>query len=427
MSQVVACPIVWSSRMFAHCRVRGIGDQKIYLAGLGGSGSNYATTPNVVGQTTNDRITRGAEIASKPNQITRIDDLTYTIRSQSSDRVYELMSTEHGWICSCPDHMYRLVCCKHIHAVEISRRIREAVQQEIPKTVIKQVDLTKCKFCDSTGIVKCGIRRFKKGPVQQYKCNTCGKRFVHNLGFEKKQATPKQITQAVELVFAGLSTRKAATFLEKANVKVSHQTVYNWSEEYATLMETYLDKIRPQVGEAWRTDEVYMSIKGNRRYLFAMLDSETRYWIAKMVAEHKGNDDVAPMFKEAKRVAGKVPTTLISDKAANFHHAWKTQYKAKNFLHKDTWHINEVAFDGIHHNNQMESFNGNTIRLREDVIRGLKKDDSPILSGLQIYHNHVRPHLGLPSNITPGEAAGITIDGHDKILTLIQAAAKSAD
>ena len=87
-----------------------------------------------------------------------------------------------------------------------------------------------------------------------------------------------------------------------------------------------------------------------------------------MVAEHKGNDDVEPMFKDAKRIAGKVPTTLISDKAANFHHTWKTQYKAKNFLHKDTWHINEIAFDGIHHNNQMEIFNGNTVRLREDVI-----------------------------------------------------------
>ena len=74
----------------------------------------------------------------------------------------------------------------------------------------------------------------------------------------------------------------------------------------------------------------------------------------------------------------------------------------------------------------MESFNGNTVRLREDVIRGLKKDESPILSGLRVYHNFVRPHLGLPGNITPGEAAGITIEGNDKILTIIQAAAKSA-
>ena len=208
---------------------------------------------------------------------------------------------------------------------------------------------------------------------------------------------------------------------------VSHVTVYNWAEDYANRMESYMDKIRPQVGEAWRTDELYLKIKGNRRYLFAMLDSETRYWIAKQVAEHKGTDDVAPMFKQAKCIAGKIPTTLISDKAANFHHAWKQQYRAKNFLHKDTEHINEVAFDGIHHNNQMESFNGNTVRLREDVIRGLKKEDSPIISGLRVYHNHVRKHLGLPDGMTPGEAAGIIIEGNDKLLTIIRAAAKSYD
>ena len=385
--------------------------------------THHISVGNVVGQTTNDRITRGAEIASKPNQITRIDDLTYTVRSQSSDRVYELMSTEHGWICSCPDHMYRLVCCKHIHAVEISRRIREAVQQEIPKTVIKQVDLTKCKFCYSTDIIKKGNRRSK----QQFGCKTCGKRFIQNLGFERKRATPEQITQAVNLLFSGLSSRKVARSLEMTGFKTSRITVQNWGKQYAEIMERFADKITPQVGEAWRTDELHLKIKGNKRYLFAMLDSETRFWIAKMVAEHKGTDDVRPMFRQAKKVAGKIPTTLISDKASNFHQAWKEQYRAKNFLHKDTWHINEVAFDSIHHNSQMEIFNGATLRHREKVTRGLKREDSGIISGLRLYHNFVRPHLGLPDNMTPAEAAGIQIEGANKWLTLIQAAAKSAD
>ena len=171
---------------------------------------------------------------------------------------------------------------------------------------------------------------------------------------------------------------------------------------------------------------MHLKIKGNKRYLFAMLDSETRFWIAKMVAEHKGTDDVAPMFKQAKKVAGKVHTTLISDKAANFHEAWDQQYKAKNFLHKDTWHINEVTFDGKYHNNQMESFNGATLRHREKVIRDLKRDDTAIITGLRLYHNFVRPHLGLDDpTMTPAEAAGIQIEGANKWMTLIQAAAKA--
>ena len=187
-----------------------------------------------------------------------------------------------------------------------------------------------------------------------------------------------------------------------------------------------MDKIQPQVGEQWRTDEVYLKIKGERKYLFAMLDSETRFWLSKMVAERKGNDDVTPIFKQAKRIAGKVPEQLVSDGAANFGHAHRKQYAAKNYLHKDSEHIRHIHLTGDMNNNQMESFNGNTIRLREGVTRGLKKDDSAILSGLHIYHNHIRPHLGLTNKQTPGEAAGIHIDGNNKILTMIQAAAWSA-
>ena len=39
---------------------------------------------------------------------------------------------------------------------------------------------------------------------------------------------------------------------------------------------------------------------------------------------------------------------------------------------------------GYTNNNQMESFNGNTVRHREKVVRGLKTDDSAILSGLRL-------------------------------------------
>ena len=77
--------------------------------------------------------------------------------------------------------------------------------------------------------------------------------------------------------------------------------------------------------------------------------------------------------------------------------------------------------------NRMESFNGNTVRYREKVVRGLKKEDSAILTGLRLYHNHVRPHQGLPGKTTPGEAAGIRIEGFNKWKTIIQNAAKQRD
>ena len=66
----------------------------------------------------------------------------------------------------------------------------------------------------------------------------------------------------------------------------------------------------------------------------------------------------------------------------------------------------------------MERLNGE-FRDREKVMRGVKKDDSPIFDGYQIYHNYIRPHMALDGN-TPSEMCGIKIEGNNKWLTLIQ-------
>ena len=61
-------------------------------------------------------------------------------------------------------------------------------------------------------------------------------------------------------------------------------------------------------------------------------------------------------------------------------------------------------------------------RFREKVIRGIKKDDSAIIKGMQIHHNFIRPHQGLDGD-TPADRAGIRIQGNNKWLTIIQNAA----
>jgi hypothetical protein len=75
------------------------------------------------------------------------------------------------------------------------------------------------------------------------------------------------------------------------------------------------------------------------------------------------------------------------------------------------------------HNNKMERMNGE-IRDREKVTRNLKKMDTPILTGMQIYHNYIRPHMAL-NDKTPAEVAGIEVKGKDKWLTLIQNASRN--
>ena len=309
--------------------------------------------------------------------------------------------------------------CKHIWSVEFSFRMRVAVSTEILAPV---VDTDSCVFCGSKHIVRDGIRHNKAGDIQKFNCLECRKYFTINLGFEKMKHNPKGITTAMQLYFSGESLRNTQRSLELLGVKVSHQTVYNWITKYIGLMERYLDKITPNVGETWRADEIYVKFKGKMNYVFAMMDDETRFWIAQQIADHKGTSDVRPMFKEAMRVAGKKPEVLITDGAPNFHRAYNKEMWT-HFNPRPT-HIKEIALRGRIHNNKMERFNGE-LRDREKVMRSLKSSETPILQGMQIFHNYMRPHMGLEGR-TPSEAAGISIEGENKWLTIIQNASKKA-
>jgi putative transposase len=70
----------------------------------------------------------------------------------------------------------------------------------------------------------------------------------------------------------------------------------------------------------------------------------------------------------------------------------------------------------------MERLNGE-VRDREKVTRGLKKADTAILPGYQIYHNYFRPHEALDGK-TPAEASGIKIEGDNKWKTVIENASR---
>jgi hypothetical protein len=99
-----------------------------------------------------------------------------------------------------------------------------------------------------------------------------------------------------------------------------------------------------------------------------------------------------------------------------YHDAYKKEFwTLKN---PRTEHIRHITINGDRNNNKMERFNGE-IRDREKTMRGLKKNDTPILSGYQIFHNYIRGHEALEGK-TPAEACGIEVKGKNKWLTLIQ-------
>jgi transposase-like protein/predicted nucleic acid-binding Zn finger protein len=361
-----------------------------------------------------NREERGIKIAKLEEQIKRIDAKTYEVKSQSSHGTYEVLNTSLGWMCQCPDHVYRGVKCKHIFAVEFSSQIRNEVQI---RRIEPKASVQVCRYCGSSEIVKDGVRHNKHGDLQIYTCQSCDHYFTINLGFERMRATPQIITSAMQLYFTGESLRNVQKFLKLQGVKVSHVAILKWIRKYIALMNEYLEKIKPNVSDTWRADEMYVKIKGDMKYLFALMDDETRFWIAQEIADSKYTHDARTLFRAGVKVAGKKPMTLITDGLPAYHEACNKEFWTMKKATR-TEHIAHITLRGDHNNNKMERMNGE-VRDREKTMRGLKKIDTPILKGYQIFHNYIRPHEGLNGK-TPSEACGIKIEGENKWITIIQ-------
>ncbi|MGI0093305.1 MAG: IS6 family transposase, partial [Nitrosotalea sp.] len=224
-------------------------------------------------------------------------------------------------------------------------------------------------------------------------------------------------TTAMQLYFSGESLRNVSKSLKLLGMDVTHQTIYNWIKKYTQLMEKYLDNIVPQVGDAWRADEVYVKVRGELKYVFALMDDETRFWIAQEVADRKEGHDASTLFKKGKEVTQTKPKVLITDGLESYHTAYKKEFWEIDRT-KRTLHVRHIHMKGDMNNNKMERMNGE-IRDREKVMRGIKKKDTVILTGYQMFHNYIRSHEGLDGK-TPSEACGIKIEGNDKWKTLIQ-------
>lgn len=365
----------------------------------------------------NAREAKGEAIAREFGWVQRVDDHSYRVHSQRMDKEYQVEQTETGWACSCPDSTYRGEKCKHVWAVEISWILRQKVEAE---TRVMPIQAQDCVVCGSEDLMKWGIRHNKAGDIQKFKCRGCGRFFTINVGFEGMKHDPKAITTAMQLFFSGESLRNTQKALLLLGVRVAHSTIYEWIRKYVALMDKYLDKITPQVSNTWRADEVFVKFKGNVKFVFALMDDQTRFWISQQVADGKFTADVRPLFAEAKRVAGKRPLTMITDGGNHF-----IQPIIKEFwtnTNPKTQHVRDIRLDGTTHNNKMERMNGE-IRDREKVMRGLKRVDTPILKGVQLYHNYFRPHESL-HGATPAEKAGIRIEGENKWLTVIQNAGR---
>lgn len=93
----------------------------------------------MVATTISTREARGKAIASQSDNIKKVNDHSFKVKSQSGHGYYEVKETPFGMTCTCPDFKNRGGKCKHI----LATRYYLEVEKETPQgTVTEKIHLT---------------------------------------------------------------------------------------------------------------------------------------------------------------------------------------------------------------------------------------------------------------------------------------------
>lgn len=375
----------------------------------------------------NERMLRGFAIVAQYGQIKQIEAHTFKVKSQSGNGQY-VISNGKAWNCTCPDHVYRKVVCKHIFAVRFWISLKEKIDNADVFQLYRELsEASTCKFCGSVNIMKWGYRKNKNVKTPRFKCKDCGQTFVVDEGFAKMRFDPKIVSLALDLYFKGISLRKIVDHIKQFyGLEISQMGVYKWLQKYGRIINVYIDQLEPELSQVWNADEMKVRCGGKWLWLWNVMDKNTRYLLATHVSENREASDARIAFIKAKKIAKEKPEVVITDGLHSYIEAFKKEFFT--LRNPRTKHIAKAGIRARTNNNIIERLHG-TIRERDKVMRGLKTERTAktMIEGYRAYYNFIRPHQALNGK-TPAEQAKIELElGKNKWLELIKQSVKNGE
>lgn len=280
-------------------------------------------TPQQLKEFADKRSQRAKAILQKGNP-SQIDEFTYLVPSQSSDRKYRVTHID-TYSCECEDFKRRCagknLYCKHIKAILIFEKIKASYEVEQIKPSIELM-IEKplndcCPYCSSKNIIKFGVRQTALGEKQRLRCNDCKKRFVLS-PIKNIKGNAKLVCLAMDCFYRGLSYRDiSAQFKQFYGLEISHEAIRGWILKFSRIMNTYAKNIQPKnQSNIWNADETLVRTKkGNRKkgadyeYVWNVIDHDTKFLLASNCTGHKrGSKEAREVMTQAWEQNGKTPT-----------------------------------------------------------------------------------------------------------------------
>ena len=129
---------------------------------------------------------------------------------------------------------------------------------------------------------------------------------------------PEIISHAVWLYHRfRLSLRDVEDLLAKRGILVSHETTRQWCRKFGPAYARRLSRRRGRLGDTWHLDELFVTIRGQRQYLWRAVDEEGDT-IDILLEPRRDQHAAERFFHRLLRTQGSEPRRLVTDKLGSY-------------------------------------------------------------------------------------------------------------
>ena len=152
---------------------------------------------------------------------------------------------------------------------------------------------------------------------------------------------PEIISHAVWLYHRFcLSFRDAEDLLAQRGVTVTYETIQHWCQTFGLDYAQRLRRRRGRLGDTWHLDELFVTIQGQRQYLWRAVDQDGDV-IDILVQSRRDRRAAARFFHKLLKGQDREPRQLITDKLRSYAAAHRTVMPS--VLHRTDQYANNRA------------------------------------------------------------------------------------
>jgi putative transposase len=138
------------------------------------------------------------------------------------------------------------------------------------------------------------------------------------LSYKNHRYPVEIISHCVWLYFRfPLSFREVEELMLERGVIVSYETIRRWCLKFGQAYASSLRRRRPQPGDKWYLDEVFIRINGEQKYLWRAVDADGVV-LDILVQSRRDKAAARRFFRKLLKTTGRTPRVMITDKLKSY-------------------------------------------------------------------------------------------------------------